>query len=74
MKKTTICLLTLSIFSLIGCNNLSSDAQKKHVIDSIKEADSVNQVNEEKRIIDSISTVTKEQEIIQDSIMKLVGD
>lgn len=74
MKKTTICLLTLSIFSLIGCNNLSSDAQKKQVIDSIKEADSVNQVNEEKRIIDSISTVTKEQEIIQDSIMKLVGD
>lgn len=74
MKKTIICLLTFSLFGLIGCNNLSSDAQKKQVIDSIKKADSVNQVNEENRIIDSISTVTKEQEIIQDSIMKLVGD
>lgn len=74
MKKTIICLLTFSLFSLIGCNNLSSEAQKKQVKDSIKETDSVNQVNEEKRIIDSISTVTKEQEIIQDSILKLVGD
>lgn len=71
IKKTFIALLIM--FSLVAC---TSNEQKKSQLrnDSIRKADSLALVYEQQRVIDSINTVTREQQIIADSIHNLVSN
>ena len=61
------------MFSLVAC---TSNEQKKSQLrnDSIRKADSLALVYEQQRVIDSINTVTREQQIIADSIHNLVSN
>jgi uncharacterized lipoprotein NlpE involved in copper resistance len=73
MKKMIISLSHLSAIIMIGCNNNSNEKKEQQRLDSIRNADSMA-VIEQQRIIDSIASVAEEQRIIQDSIMNLVRE
>lgn len=73
MKKILIPLLLLFVIAL-SCNSESNKKEaEKQRLDSIRIADSVNSA-QQLRIIDSISLVNREQQIIADSIEALVNN
>lgn len=63
--KTLALVTLLSIMG--GCNSPSDQHEKQTDLDSAIIADSLKKVNDQ-RIIDSVNRVTREQQIIADSI------
>lgn len=74
MKNTLIFLFLFGAINFTSCNQESSDKKYQHRLDSIRQSDSIAKTIEEQRLIDSVASVSNEQKIIQDSIMKLVGE
>jgi hypothetical protein len=57
---------------LLSCSNQKEQKVKRAREDSLREADSVSKMMEKQRIIDSVNLVTREQQIIADSIRSQV--
>lgn len=62
-------LITAAFFS---CSNQKEQAVQQAKEDSLRRADSVAKLMEQQRIIDSVNLVTREQQIIADSIQNQV--
>lgn len=59
---------------LFACNINNEQKAEELRLDSIRKADSMALVLEQQRLIDSINTVTMEQQAIADSIQNLVNN
>lgn len=72
MKLKLSFIAILITVGLISCSYQKEQKEKQLKEDSFKRADSISRVMEEQRIIDSINLVTREQQIIADSIQNQV--
>lgn len=72
MKLKLSFIAILITVGLISCSYQKEQKEKQLKEDSLKRADSISRVMEEQRIIDSINLVTREQQIIADSIQNQV--
>ena len=68
MKLKSFFIAVLMCIILGSCNNISEQKTAEKKADSLRMADSIAQVREKQRIIDSVNMVSKEQQIIADSI------
>lgn len=72
MKLKSSFIAILITACLVSCSNQKERKVKEAREDSIRKADSVSIVLEKQRIIDSVNLVTREQQIIADSIRNQV--
>jgi hypothetical protein len=70
LKSLFIAILISGSFS--ACTSKEKQRSEAFLLDSIRKADSISVVYEQQRLIDSINMVTREQQIIADSINNLV--
>lgn len=74
MKLKNLFIVVLMSAGLFACNSNKEQQTEQARLDSIRQADSMAIVNKQQRIIDSINTVTREQQTIADSIQNLVNN
>jgi len=74
MKLKNLFIVVLMSAGLFACNINNEQKAEELRLDSIRKADSMALVLEQQRLIDSINTVTMEQQAIADSIQNLVNN
>ena len=74
MKLKNLFIVALMVTALLSCNINNDQKAEEHRLDSIRRADSIALLLEQLRLIDSINTVSLEQQAIADSIQSLVNN
>lgn len=74
MKLKNLFIVVLMFTGLLSCNINKEQKAEELRIDSIRRADSIAALLEQQRLIDSINTVSLEQQAIADSIQNLVNN
>ncbi len=74
MKLKNLFIVILMFIGLLSCNINKEQKAEELRLDSIRRADSIALLQEQQRLIDSINTVSLEQQAIADSIQNLVNN
>lgn len=74
MKLKNLFIVVLMFGGLLACNTNNEQKAEERRLDSIRKADSIALLLEQQRLIDSINTVSLEQQAIADSIQNLVNN